>query len=185
MSHENPMVYAKPDGSCAAIEFRRFGMLKFDGLTRFYRNCLPLVADGINAPIWNFKKERRKKSVKCETWMDYQFQWLNCYMYMITVKGGNKYFHVVVMWCHDFFSCTVRLCNDIKPDFRVLQLHVYVNYYDRYLQNYLSCLALRTKLEAGLMITNWIHRLMPKYWANICKANNNNLKKQNESQKKN
>lgn len=79
-----------------------------------------------------------------------------------------------------FFSCTVRLCNDIKPDFgvcndikpdikpdfgtdhqtlgspsdfRVLQLHVYVNYYKRYLLSYLSYLALRTKLEAGLMIT--------------------------------
>ena len=38
-------------------------------------------------------------------------------MYMITVKGGNKYIHVVVMWCHNFFSCTVRHCNDIKPDF--------------------------------------------------------------------
>ena len=95
-----------------------------------------------------------------------------------------------------FFSCTVRLCNDIKPDFgvcndikpdfglcndikpdfgvcndikpdfgtdhqtlgspsdfRVLQLHVYVNYYKRYLLSYLLYLTLRTKLEAGLMIT--------------------------------
>ena len=45
------MVYAKPDESCAAIELRWFGMLKFDGLTRFYRNCLLHEADVINAPI--------------------------------------------------------------------------------------------------------------------------------------
>ena len=36
---------------CAAIEFRWFGMLKFDGLTRFNKNCLLHVTDGINAPI--------------------------------------------------------------------------------------------------------------------------------------